>query len=197
MWQGPATLTTALAGVGLTWLVQSTVVLALGLLLAGMAPRKRGRSRRCCKSAASTPATTRSAAVLVCPFASVILTATGYDGLAFQAPAHPDGAGEARGGSGRTSARLPGGHCVTFAGTRRQTSPRDHSGDRGSRGIRDGENQAAEGSAAVSGVIGAPWAASRFFRSDRRLCNPPRIGSRQAYRPPRQSRSWSGWSARR
>ena len=79
MWNGPATLTTALAGVGLTWLVQSTVLLALGLL-AGRLLKRVGAAVQ------SGVYRTTLAAVLVCPFASAILTAAGYDGLTFRLP---------------------------------------------------------------------------------------------------------------
>ena len=79
MWQGPATLTTALTGVGLTWLVQSTALLALGLL-AGRLVKRVGAAVQ------SGVYRTTLTAVLVCPFASVILTAAGYDGLTFRLP---------------------------------------------------------------------------------------------------------------
>ena len=60
MWNSPATLMTSLAGAALTWMVQSTALLALGLL-AGRLVRKAGAAVQ------SGVYRTTLAAVLVCP----------------------------------------------------------------------------------------------------------------------------------
>jgi beta-lactamase regulating signal transducer with metallopeptidase domain/protocatechuate 3,4-dioxygenase beta subunit len=84
-----ATWPTALAGSVLTWLVQSSALLALGLV-AGHVLKRTGP--------AVQSATYRTAlvAVLVCPFASSLLSAAGYDGLTLRLPAprssHPPAA---------------------------------------------------------------------------------------------------------
>jgi len=74
-----ATMTTTLAGLALTWLVQSSVLLALGLL-AGRLIRKLGPAVQ------SAVYRTTLAAVLVCPLASGILAWGGLDGLSFMLP---------------------------------------------------------------------------------------------------------------
>ncbi len=79
MWHSTATSTTALAGVVVTWLVQSTALLALGLL-AGHLLKRAGAAVQ------SGVYRTTLAAVLVCPFASAILSAAGYDGLTIRLP---------------------------------------------------------------------------------------------------------------
>ena len=79
MWNSPATLMTSLAGLGLTWLVQSTVLLTVGLL-AGRLLKRAGAAIQ------SGVYRTTLTAVLVCPFASAFLTAAGYDGLMFRLP---------------------------------------------------------------------------------------------------------------
>ena len=84
MWNSPATLMTSLAGLGLTWLVQSTVLLAVGLL-AGRLLKRAGAAIQ------SGVYRTTLTAVLVCPFASAILTAAGYDGLIFRLPSQTMG----------------------------------------------------------------------------------------------------------
>src|SRR6478752_2934149 len=74
MWHGFATVTTTLAGFGLTWLVQSSILLILGLA----AGRLLKRSGPAVQSAVYR---TTFAAVLVCPAASAVLAARGYDRL--------------------------------------------------------------------------------------------------------------------
>jgi beta-lactamase regulating signal transducer with metallopeptidase domain/protocatechuate 3,4-dioxygenase beta subunit len=79
MWNSPGTLMTSLAGVSLTWLVQSTALLVLGLV-AGRLVKSAGAAVQ------SGVYRTTLAAVLVCPIASAIVTAAGYDGLTIQLP---------------------------------------------------------------------------------------------------------------
>ncbi len=79
MGNGAATFTTALATTGLTWLVQSTILLAAGLM-AGRLLKRAGAAVQ------SGVYRTTLAAVLVCPFASAALTAAGYDGFTFRLP---------------------------------------------------------------------------------------------------------------
>lgn len=69
--------TTNLAGLGLTWLVQSSVLMAAGLA----AGRLLRRSGPAVQSAAYR---TTLAAVLVCPAVSLILAQAGFDGLTFR-----------------------------------------------------------------------------------------------------------------
>ena len=66
-----------LSGFGLTWLVQSSILLALGLL-AGRLLRRSGPAVQ------SGVYRTTLAAVLICPFASVALSAAGFDGLSLR-----------------------------------------------------------------------------------------------------------------
>ncbi|WP_165226824.1 M56 family metallopeptidase [Aquisphaera insulae] len=68
------TLMTALAGPALTWLLQSTVLLAVGLAAGRLL-------RRCGPAVQSAVYRTTLAAVLVCPLASALLAAAGYEGL--------------------------------------------------------------------------------------------------------------------
>ena len=68
-----------LSGFGLTWLVQSSVLLALGLL-AGRLLRRSGPAVQ------SGVYRTTLVAVLVCPFASAALSAAGFDGLSLRLP---------------------------------------------------------------------------------------------------------------
>src|SRR5438270_14093447 len=63
----------------LTWLVQSTVLLALGLV-AGRVLRRWGPAVQ------STLYRTTLAAVLLCPIASMAMTALGFSGLAIRLP---------------------------------------------------------------------------------------------------------------
>ncbi len=68
-----------LAGFGLTWLVQSSVLLALGLA-AGRVLRRSGPAVQ------SGVYRTTLLAVVVCPFASAVLGAAGFDGLSLRLP---------------------------------------------------------------------------------------------------------------
>ncbi|QEH35428.1 Regulatory protein BlaR1 [Aquisphaera giovannonii] len=79
MSQSVLTLTTALAGPGLTWLVQSTALLVLGLAAGRLL-------RRCGPAVQSAVYRTTLAAVLVCPIASALLASAGYEGLAIRLP---------------------------------------------------------------------------------------------------------------
>jgi len=79
MWHGVTVLSTALAGFGLTWLVQSSVLLVLGVV-AGRVLRGAGPAVQ------SGIYRTTLAAVLVCPVASVALTALGIGGLSLRLP---------------------------------------------------------------------------------------------------------------
>src|ERR1035438_7532014 len=74
-----AALARDLSGFGLTWLVQSSVLLALGLL-AGRVLRRSGPAVQ------SGVYRTTLAAVLVCPVASAALSAAGFDGLSLRLP---------------------------------------------------------------------------------------------------------------
>jgi beta-lactamase regulating signal transducer with metallopeptidase domain/protocatechuate 3,4-dioxygenase beta subunit len=69
-----ATLTTLLLGIALTWIVQSTVLLASGLL-AGRLVRNSGPAVQ------SAVYRTTLAAVLVCPVATALMTWAGFDGF--------------------------------------------------------------------------------------------------------------------
>jgi beta-lactamase regulating signal transducer with metallopeptidase domain/protocatechuate 3,4-dioxygenase beta subunit len=82
MWHGSAALTTSLAGFGLTWLVQSSALLSLGLL-AGRLLRRSGPAVQ------SGVYRTTLAAVLICPAASALLSASGFDGLILRLPSPP------------------------------------------------------------------------------------------------------------
>src|SRR4051794_8653265 len=86
MGYGLAATTAALATFGLTWLAQSTVLLALGLL-AGRLLRSSGPAVQ------STVYRTALATVLACPIASALLAWTGHDGFALRlpSPASEDG----------------------------------------------------------------------------------------------------------
>jgi beta-lactamase regulating signal transducer with metallopeptidase domain len=72
--------TTALAGPVLTWLFQSSALLAFGLL-AGRLLKRTGPAVQ------SGIYRTTLVAVLVCPLASALLSAAGYDGLTLRLPA--------------------------------------------------------------------------------------------------------------
>ena len=74
-----ATLTTLLVGLALTWLAQSTVLLATGLL-AGRLVRKSGPAVQ------SAVYRTTLAAVFVCPITSALLTWAGFDGFSLRLP---------------------------------------------------------------------------------------------------------------
>ena len=74
------TLSRELSGFGLTWLVQSSVLLTLGLL-AGWLFRRSGPAMQSCVYR------TTLAAVLVCPFASAALGIAGFDGFSLRLPA--------------------------------------------------------------------------------------------------------------
>jgi beta-lactamase regulating signal transducer with metallopeptidase domain/protocatechuate 3,4-dioxygenase beta subunit len=84
MGNGLAEMTRDVCGVGLTWLAQSSVLLALGLL-AGRLLRRFGPAVQ------SGVYRTTLAAVLICPFASLFLGAAGFDGLSLRlaTPATP------------------------------------------------------------------------------------------------------------
>ncbi|MEJ7637908.1 MAG: hypothetical protein WKF75_07990 [Singulisphaera sp.] len=82
MWHGSAAVATALAGFGLTWLAQSSVLLVLGLL-AGRVLRRSGPAVQ------SGVYRTTLAAVLVCPVVSALLGAAGFDGLTLRLPSPP------------------------------------------------------------------------------------------------------------
>lgn len=84
MSHGLATLATALAGFGLTWAVQSSALLVVGLL-AGRVLRRSGPAVQ------SAVYRTTLAAVLVCPLTSTFLAAAGYDGLTLRLPAPTTG----------------------------------------------------------------------------------------------------------
>ncbi|MDR3623314.1 MAG: carboxypeptidase regulatory-like domain-containing protein [Paludisphaera borealis] len=75
-----AIVTTPVAVFGLNWLVQSSVLLALGLA-AGRLARGRGPALQ------SAVYRTTLAAVLVCPIASAFLGAAGFDGFSLRLPA--------------------------------------------------------------------------------------------------------------
>ncbi|APW63706.1 carboxypeptidase regulatory-like domain-containing protein [Paludisphaera borealis] len=75
-----AIVTTPVAVFGLNWLVQSSVLLALGLA-AGRLARGRGPALQ------SAVYRTTLAAVLVCPIASALLGAAGFDGFSLRLPA--------------------------------------------------------------------------------------------------------------
>ena len=79
-WQFLATSSWNAAGLILTWLIQSTVLLAVGLL-AGRLLRKRGPAVQ------SALYRTTLAAVLLCPVASMSTAAMGFHGLLIQLPA--------------------------------------------------------------------------------------------------------------
>ncbi len=68
-----------LSGFGLTWLVQSSVLLMLGLL-AGRLLRRSGPAMQSCVYR------TTLAAVLICPLASAALSAVGFDALSLRLP---------------------------------------------------------------------------------------------------------------
>src|SRR4051812_27736581 len=76
---GVATLTSALAWSGLTWAIQSSALLALGLL-AGRLLRRTGPA---VQSGVYRPTLV---AVLVCPFASTLLASMGYEGPDLRLP---------------------------------------------------------------------------------------------------------------
>ncbi len=80
MWSGLAVLAREVSGLGLTWLVQSSVLLALGLA-AGRLLRRSGPAVQ------SGVYRTTLAAVLVCPFASAALGVAGFDGFSLRLPA--------------------------------------------------------------------------------------------------------------
>ncbi len=90
MWEGLATVTTSLAGFGLTWLVQSSALLALGLLAGGLLKR----SGPAVQSAAYR---TTLAAVLICPAASALLAGAGFDGFLLRLPSPPVASATERG----------------------------------------------------------------------------------------------------
>src|SRR5262249_56943684 len=69
----------ALAGSGLKWLAQSTVLLILGLA-AGRLLKPSGPAVQ------SAVYRTALAAVLACPFVSALLAGAGYDGLTLRLP---------------------------------------------------------------------------------------------------------------
>src|SRR4051794_20630897 len=79
MSHGLETLTTTLAGFGLTWLVRATAPLALGLLAGGLL---RGSG----PAVQSGVYRTTLAAVLVCPLASAVLGGAGIDRLTLRLP---------------------------------------------------------------------------------------------------------------
>jgi beta-lactamase regulating signal transducer with metallopeptidase domain len=89
----------ALAEFGLTWLCQSSALLALGML----AGRMLRRSGPAVQSAAYR---TTLAAVLVCPVASTLLTRAGFDGVTLRLPIRA-GAGEATPAPERLAASWP------------------------------------------------------------------------------------------
>ena len=73
------TLLREVSGFGLTWLVQSSVLLTLGLL-AGWLLRRSGPAIQSCVYR------TTLVAVLICPFASAALSAAGFDALSLRLP---------------------------------------------------------------------------------------------------------------
>jgi beta-lactamase regulating signal transducer with metallopeptidase domain len=79
MGNGLAAIMRDVSGFGLTWLVQSSILLAFGLL-AGRLLRRTGPAVQ------SGVYRTTLAAVLICPFASAALSAAGFDGLALRLP---------------------------------------------------------------------------------------------------------------
>ena len=81
-WQFLAAGSLISAGLALTWLIQSTVLLALGLL-AGRLLRRRGPAVQ------SALYRTTLGAVILCPAASVFMAAMGINGLLFRMPASP------------------------------------------------------------------------------------------------------------
>ena len=80
MWSGLAVPAREVSGLGLTWLVQSSVLLALGLA-AGRLLRRSGPAVQ------SGVYRTTLAAVLVCPFGSAALGVAGFDGFSLRLPA--------------------------------------------------------------------------------------------------------------
>lgn len=99
MSHGLATWTTALAGFTLTWSVQSSALLLLGLL-AGRLMKRTG------PAVESGVYRTTLAAVLVCPLASMLVSAAGHDELTLRLPA-PNFSEMPAGASGRETAALP------------------------------------------------------------------------------------------
>src|SRR3954453_21463195 len=81
---GVATLTSALAWFGLTWAIQSSALLALGLL----AGRLLGRTGPAVQSGVYR---TTLVAVLVCPLASTFLASMGYEGPDLRLPGPSSG----------------------------------------------------------------------------------------------------------
>jgi beta-lactamase regulating signal transducer with metallopeptidase domain len=80
MGNGLLALAAELSGLGLTWLVQSSAVLVLGLL-AGRMLRRSG------PAVESGVYRTTLAAILICPVASVALNAAGFESLSLRLPA--------------------------------------------------------------------------------------------------------------
>src|SRR6266567_2877530 len=77
MWHGLANLRTALAAFGLSWLVQSSLLLAIGLLVARILKRSGPAIQ-------SGVYRTALAAVLVCPIAAAIFTSAGVGGFSWR-----------------------------------------------------------------------------------------------------------------
>jgi hypothetical protein len=119
MWDGLAALTMPWAGLGLTWLIQSTVLLALGLL-AGQLLRRSG------PAVLSGIYRTTLAAILICPVASAGLMGAGFDGLSLRLQSAADGPA-----TGRNPPAVP--RPVVAA---REPAPRDLAPDRGESPFR-------------------------------------------------------------
>jgi beta-lactamase regulating signal transducer with metallopeptidase domain len=79
MWHGLASLATTLAGFGMTWLVQSSLLLTVGLA-AGRILKRSGPAVQ------SAVYRTTLAAVLICPIASALLASAGIDGFSWRWP---------------------------------------------------------------------------------------------------------------
>ena len=90
-----------LAGFGLTWLVQSSVLLAFGLV-AGRVFRRSGPAVQ------SGVYRTTLLAVVICPFASAALGAAGFDGFSLALPAQTNKPFPAE--RLRAPSRYPSGH---------------------------------------------------------------------------------------
>ena len=99
MLTGLAALARELSGFGLTWMVQSSVLLTLGIV-AGRLLRRSGPAVQ------SGVYRTTLAAVLVCPFASAALGIAGFDGFSLRLP--------------RTGTQAPPDSCREVRACRRQ-----------------------------------------------------------------------------
>src|SRR3954454_1049755 len=87
MAHGLASVATALGGYGLTWVVQSSALLGLGMLVGSFL-------KRCGPAVQSGVYRTTLGAVLICPVASALLTVAGFEGLPLRlsTPRTDDGA---------------------------------------------------------------------------------------------------------